>query len=217
MVVKPGDFALSAVDLHAEFKTDKAAALAKYQGKTLDLSGVVKAVGDDGAGNNGLVEMVNGSGSLGLPCYTVDKEPYARLAPGQTVKLQGVWPKNASEPRLRDGVIVEAGPSPAIAVTALQLAMEYAADPEGVKSKYEGKSLLLSGEVTHKDTKDSGNCTLILKGSEKAHVEASFAAIHASKTATIKDGAPIKLFARFDKSACSPDTIKFSNPAIITK
>jgi hypothetical protein len=203
--------------LQAEFNTDKSAALAKYQGKMIDLSGVVKSVGDDGSGDSGLVEIVTGEGSLGLPCYTVDKEPFAHLAPGQTVKLQGVWPKTAAEPRLRDCVIVEAGPSPAIALTAIQLATEYAAAPEGVKTKYDGKSLILNGDVTRKETKDSGNCTLFLKGTEKAHVEASFGAIHSGKTATIKDGQPIKLLVRFDKSACYPDTINFSNPGIITK
>ena len=217
VVVKPGDFSLSAMELQAEFNTDKAAALAKYQGKTIDLSGVVKSVGDDGSADNGLVEVVTGEGSLGLPCYTVDKEPFARLAPGQTVKLQGVWPKTAAEPRLRDAVIVEAGPSPAIAMTALQLATEYAADPEGVKTKYNDKSLFLSGEVKQNDPKDSGNCTLILKGTEKAHVEVSFGAIYAGKTAKIKDGQPIKLLVHFDKSACYPEIINFRNPGIITK
>ncbi len=63
VVVKPGDFSLSAVELQAEFNTDKTAALAKYQGKTIDLSGVVKSVGDDDTGNNGLVEIVTGEGS----------------------------------------------------------------------------------------------------------------------------------------------------------
>jgi hypothetical protein len=217
VVVKPGDFALSAVELQAEFKTDKTTALAKYQGKTIDLSGVVKSVGDDGSGDSGLVEIVTGEGSLGLPCYTVDREPYARLAPGQTVKLQGVWPKTAGEPRLRDCVIVDAGPSPAFTLTALQLATEYAADPEGVKTKYDGKSLILSGDVVGKITRELGNCTLFLKGIEKTHVEVWFGAIHAGKTATIKDGQPIKLLARFDKSACSPDTISFRDPWIITK
>jgi tRNA_anti-like len=218
VVVKPGDFALSAMELQAEFTTDKAAALAKYQGKTIDLSGVVKSVGDDGTDQNGLVEIVTGSGSLGLPCYTVDREPFARLAPGQTVKLQGVWPKTASEPRLRDCVIVETGPSPAIALTALQLATEYAADPEAVKTKYDGKSLILGGDVQGKITRETGNCTLFLKGIEKkSHVELWFDAIHAGKAAKINDGQPIKLFARFDKSGCLADTITFSNPGIITK
>jgi hypothetical protein len=215
--VKPGDFALSAMELQEEFTTDKAKALARYQGKTIDLTGVVKSVGDDGTDQNGLVEIVTGSGSLGLPCYTVDKEPFARLAPGQTVNLQGVWPKGAGEPTLRNCVIVKAGLSPAIALTALQLATEYAADPEGVKTKYDGKSLILSGDVVGKLTRDTGNSILYLKGTEKAHVELSFDAIHAGKTALIKEGHPIKLLARFDKSACLADTITFSNPGIITK
>jgi hypothetical protein len=217
VVVKPGDFALSAMELQAEFTTDKATALAKYQGKTIDLTGVVKSVGDDGTDQNGLVEIVTGAGSLGLPCYTVDKEPFARLAPGQTVKLQGVWPKSAGEPTLRNCVIVEAGPSPAIALTALQLATDYAADPEGVKTKYDGKSLILSGEVLRRDPTDSGNCTIVLKGTDKAHLEMSFGAIHAGKTAKIKEGQPIKLLANFDKSACSSDTIRFRDPWIVTK
>jgi hypothetical protein len=143
------DFALTAEELESAFRQDEKATARRYQGKTIELCGVVQSMyGYEPS----FIGLYRGSGLLGLPCEMKEKEPWTRVSFGQQVTVRGRWPEECDHPSLSQCVIVETGPNRTVRLAAVQLASEYAADPQGTKKKYAGKPLILSGEVVE----DSG-------------------------------------------------------------
>jgi hypothetical protein len=147
----------------------------------------------------------------------IDKEPWARVAPGQTVKLKGPWAAYGDLPALFDCVIVEAGPNPATVLTAAGLADEYAADADGVKKKYAGKPVILSGEVVENKEQDDKSRIVRLKTTGKVTVEFSYGPIFAKQAANMTAGQPIKVFAQLTESDFRKDHISLASPKQITK
>jgi hypothetical protein len=143
------DFTLTAEDYLKEWKQDPKAADAKYTGKIVEVSGAVANVGP-GPGSP-QVELSGGSdGSAHLLCLTAEKEPWARVAPGQTIKIKGKQ-SHVLAPQVQDCQPVELGPGGPVPISAKDLAAEYAKDRAGTNARYKGKYLLVTGEVAAKD------------------------------------------------------------------
>lgn len=221
MSKRSADFSLSAEELQAEYQRDKGAAEKKYKDKTIELSGVVKAVYND---DPGIVGLAAGKRTLGLPCVMIEKEPWARVAPGQTVKLKGSWPAFGDLPALCECVIVEAGPNPAVVLTAEKLADEYAADVEGVKKKYAGKPVILSGEVVENKIDDKGRNkndgqgrTVRLKATKNVRIELHYGPANEMRGANLMAGRTVKVFGKLTEYSFDKDGISLLNPYPITK
>jgi len=215
MKKRPVDFTATAEGLFAEFKKDERAARQKYRGKTLEVDGVVRMAFDDG--HEGIISLEAGKDAFfGLPCFVPDKEPWAIVTPGQTLKVKGIWPEAATEPALRFCVIMEAGPNPVVVISAEQLTKDYAADPEGAVKKYSHKYMILSGVISKKEANELGAVTLTLKGADKVDIECNFAAHNGPATAT-KEGQEVKLFSQCFISELKKGDIGFDSCQIITK
>lgn len=208
------DFSLTAEELEAEYQKDKQATEKKYKGKTIELSGVVAAVyGEETA----FIGLVAGKRTRGLPCVMIDKEPWSTVAPGQTIKLRGPWATYGELPALYDCVIVEAGPNPAVVLTAAKLADEYAADAKGVKKKYTGKYVILTGEVIENKIDNKGGRLVRLKAREKVGIELYYGLALAKRGAKMRAGQTVKVFGELTQFDFREDGISLLNPLPITK
>jgi len=210
---KAPDFSLSAEELEAEYQMDKQAAEKKYKGKIIELSGVVERLyGDEPA----FIGLHAGKRRLGLPCVMTDKEPWARVARGQTVKLRGSWATQGDLPALYDCMIVDAGPNSAVLLSAAKLAEEYAADPKSVANRYNDKAVILSGEVVENKNDESGRIVR-LKGTEKVSIELRYGPVFEKRGTNIMAGEVIKVYGEFTEFNFSKDLISLTNPYPITK
>jgi hypothetical protein len=163
------DFSLTVEMYLREFETNEEAAQAKYQGKTVELSGVVDNVGR--FYDHDFVELQEGGDTprnfLGVRCEMIDAEPWAKVVPGQRIKVKGQY--EGIGRTLSSCVFVETGASPAITISTADLAKEYAADLEAVRKKYTRRWLIVSGEVVEK-----GAYRVVLKGDGKVQVVCDF-------------------------------------------
>jgi hypothetical protein len=82
------------------------------------------------------------------------------LVKGQTVKIQGKLFSDVFVPGapLGDCKLIEAGSSPAIVVSALQLAKDYRENPQAASTKYNEKPLILEGTVVDIKPDEGKNC-----------------------------------------------------------
>lgn len=143
----------------------------RQDGIVLEVSGEVTGV-HTSFGNQPFVTLQTKGDDpdLGTPYYTVDREPWGRLAPRQQVTLQGRW----------DGErgwifeIEKAGPNPAPLLTATALAKEFAADREATEAKYRGKSLYVTGKVAEKTL--DGAVLVMLEGTKDVPVACTITA-----------------------------------------
>jgi hypothetical protein len=81
---------VSAAELFKEYKADWKAAAAKYQGKILEVSGIVERTGNDSAGS--LYVNLKGQENLGgVQCFfsKPHSEEASRVKPGQNLTLKG--------------------------------------------------------------------------------------------------------------------------------
>jgi hypothetical protein len=190
------DFSLSAEQFFQEFQKDRAAAGEKYRGGVIELSGVVKLMGRNFAGESYLDLEIDGSAS-GVICSTVESEPWSKIGPGQKVKVKGMFPESTASPMLAASVIVEAGPSQTVTLSAEQLAREYAANALAAKKKYNDKYLLVSGEVVDKSYNSAGAPSVAMKGDGKVRVACNFTANENVLTRSMQPGQTIQVLGQF--------------------
>jgi tRNA_anti-like len=209
---KAADVALDAKAWHAEWKKDKAATAKKYQGKVIELSGVVAQVESDPTGQGGFVFLEVAGDALGVQCATVDKEPWAKVSTGSSVKVRGTIPDKASIAYLVNCVITEAGANPAVAIDGPKLAREVAADPKAAKAKYDEKWAILTGEVAGKQ----GDSTLIVKGDGDVQIPCNFVAPDNKAIAPLKAGDKAKVFGRLNVAG-DAKKVSLGGSLLITK
>jgi hypothetical protein len=169
------DFSVTLDAFRAELRRDAKAGRQKYGGKVVDLSGVVREFRRSYA-EAPAVRVGGKTDSVGIVCETLDEEPWARLAEGQTVRMRGTFTPYPDFTEFLNCVIVDSGPSPAIATTAEALAAAYAADPDGTNKKHQKKRLLITGEVTSREVDKEGTIKIALKGKEGVRVAMTFTA-----------------------------------------
>jgi hypothetical protein len=198
------DYALTVKEYLAEFKKDKKAAEKKFDGKIVELTGVVASVGMEGAQH----PILTFFGDDDEPCnfVTADKEPWVRVAPGQKVKFKGKDVSSYGRPRLVDCVLVDAGKYEAVKVSAAELATEYEKDKTATNSKYHpkagGKYLVVTGEVASTKTIDDTHTSVFLKGTAKTRINCVFDhRLHHEQgpfLKAVKVGQPMTVFGRYN-------------------
>jgi hypothetical protein len=197
-------------EFYKEYKTDKEATKKKYQDASIIISGTIVQVGAD-ATDRGMISL-NAEAQKAYPWVTClapgEFEPWARYSPGQTIKLRGQYPTgDVSVPVVIRCTVVEAGPNPAITMTAAKFADELGAGPKAVTEKYEGKYFYVTGEVDAVEKGMNGGATVYLKGNGKDRVPLAFAPVGGTKYEKYKVGSMVKVFAKFDG-------FNFKNPSL---
>jgi hypothetical protein len=149
----------------------------KYDGKVLELSGVVEfPIIDDGKQSAFFTlksaKPATGFDTFSVTCMCDDQSVYGTLGRGQTIRVRGVYGTG----HLKPCEVVEKGPETLVRVTAEQLAKDFTMNREEAVKKYDGKTLVLSGTVSKIKPYAEGlkvNC-LELKGDGKTVVECRY-------------------------------------------
>jgi hypothetical protein len=154
-----------------EYLADKNAASRKYSGKLLEITGAVQKSFISALD---VPVVVLHETDPKKPLATVmcffsaqDEDRTLPLSKTQSVKIRGVL-EDSTAPLLRVGQcqLVEAKENPALALTAAQLAKEFAADQGGAAKKYDKKPLVVEGVVAEAG-KDQDSFKLFLAGSNE--------------------------------------------------
>ena len=125
--------------------------------------------------------------------HMAGREPWAKVVPGQLATLRGRVPRDSefiNEP-LVQCVVVEPQQSPALPLTADQLCRDARADPK----KYNGKYMIVSGEVTAKRTVNG--LYLDLKGDDQTKVRCQIVNKLKFTIDPIQVGQKIKVFGQY--------------------
>jgi len=189
-------FTMTADKFFAEYKADRDAASKKYKGQVIELSGTVASMGRNFAGESH-VALQAGKDFLGVMCFTAEFEPWTKVVPGQKVKIKGKWPDYPFVPTLIHCDFIETGKYEGIALSAAELAKEYATDHEAASKKYDKKYLILTGVVENKEFNSAGAASVQLKVAGKVKVFCSFTAFEKDVTKAIKVGQSIKLIGEY--------------------
>ncbi len=181
-----------------EFRNDVKAATAKYNDKLLELTSPIEEIGVSATGEAYLVvEGTQIPTPQRIECYTTDKEPWTRAAPGQTVKLKGRCRIIGGELKFIDCQILDAtGPMP-IRVKAAELAEAYEKDAAAAGKTHEGKWLEVTGEVEKVDRVEAADkAVLTLKKSGKLPISCILEGGLADQTRKLTAGQTVKLLGR---------------------
>lgn len=128
--------------------------------------------------------------------------------------MKGRWPKDAFGLALARSVFTDVGVYQGIAITAAELGKEFAADRAGTIKKYEGKHLVLSGEVATKEFSSAGAAGILFKSEGKIAVKCSFTASENDLTKPIKAGQKLTVVGEFTLNSDTGDdvTVYFCYP-----
>jgi hypothetical protein len=164
--VKP-DFSLTPEQYFADHKIDGPVAR-KYTGKIIELTGKIKEMGYDEKIGPYVDLPGDPPDKIGrtetVRCATVDREPWAKTVPGTTVKIRGRWQDFGWGKGLANCVFIDLGPSPAISISATQLANEWQKNNFDLSKKY--RYLIVEGQVIQADSSD-----LVLKGNGDVEIK----------------------------------------------
>ncbi len=191
------DFSLTAEKYNSDWKENPAEAKLKYENKIIELTGDVNSVVRGSASSGNFINLNAAKEILGVTCYTVDDEPWAKVAEGQTVKLKGKSPVGAGGPALAYSVIVDAGKFKVITISAANLAKEYVANADATAKKYNKKQLIVTGVVLEKKFNSAGSADIKVKGFGNVAINLGFAASEKDLTNEIKVGQTIKVVGEF--------------------
>jgi hypothetical protein len=186
------------------------AARAKYAGKIIEISGEVADVSADPYGSVGYVYLKTDAKGKTATCCTADTYPWAKVSPGSKVKVRGTWtPDYSRNGNLSQCVIVEAGPNPALTVSAEQLGKECTADRSAAVAKYNEKYAFVEGEVTKVGKSDYCDVLATLKCDVPltACMGAGNSSSEKERMKALKAGDKLKVYCRislFEKNI-SPD------------
>jgi WD40 repeat protein len=197
---KEARFVVTGIELAAEIKKGRDEARKKYDGKIIEVTGKINSLAPHPSGEGTIVLADGQRFSFGaLQCVVSDPQPWAKYAPGQEITIRGRWPSGSSG-MLTSCIIVKAGPSPAISISARDLAKEFSTNAEAARVKYDKKPLLVSGEVTAKEVNSGGAATIKIKGDGQVALRCflggSFGA-EGQLRRGIRPGQPIRMLAEF--------------------
>lgn len=164
---------ISATELAREFKTDKAAAEAKYKDKNLLVEGKLSEItyGFDGEVNATLEGTPPDTGKLlGVTIRCVagkaDANKILGLSRGQTVKFKGKGGTLFANlfVDVVDAKFESAGADPAPTVSATGLLLEHAKNPTAADEKYNEKAIVITGAVV--DSKENDSTLIVVSGAK---------------------------------------------------
>jgi hypothetical protein len=235
-------FKLTAQQMEAEARQDPMGAKAKYDGQRVEVSGIVRRINItfNGTATISLVgpqsaelpsvpagrPTTGPSRGEGVNVGTIYAEPWALFAPDQTVTFVGTGRIQGSSAFLTNAEATQAGPSPAVAIAATDLAAEFAKDPDATENHYKrtalnGKTIVLSGAVIRvANEKLSGKPSGVYVGSGNAKILCHFEYTEPNQTrlTALRPGEQLKIVGEF--SGPAPDekaTAYLTNCCIITK
>ncbi len=167
------DFSLDPAAWRSDWK-DGQAALQKYQGKVIELKGVVARIGDDTI-SRGPTIYLKAEGAWTVRCITADKRPWLKVVPGSTIKVKGILPNAISfqDPHLAEAVVTDPGAAKPEFVTAQQITKAVVADRKAAKEKYHEKWVNLEGEIIDAKIVAGNDMIVRLKGDADAIVNCS--------------------------------------------
>lgn len=165
---KRPDFTLDAQDWSNEWRQNVIDARQKYQGKVIELSGVVHRLSEDPEGKNGYLSLKTDDRFIQVSCVMTERDPWLKVCPGSSVKVRGI-PSEAQGDRgvLSPCVLRDVGTVRNLDVSALILAKAFAADAQGAGAAalYADRWLIVAGEVESVARQDQRDFyTLALKG-----------------------------------------------------
>jgi hypothetical protein len=148
---KKADFRFTTAVLMKAFETDKSAAMKKYNNSVVEVEGIL----DDPHGGNlpehPMVGYKTEKPGQILICELT--RAYGQktndLTVGQKIRLNGILvADNFPTVYVMECEIIEAGPNPAIPVTAAELARAYSDDEASAGKRFGDKQLIVEGVVT---------------------------------------------------------------------
>jgi len=157
------DITIDAYDLLVE----DAKGTAPFDGKVIELSGVVVALRQNGDKNE--IQVGNSDSGEKVRCMVYGLQPWSVLGKGQEVTVKGRFTGQSFNPMLEDAVIVSKGKPTTTTITAEKLADEI--DAEKGELKKHDKPFIISGEVLRIGEKKDA---IYLKGNSKNTVECLF-------------------------------------------
>jgi hypothetical protein len=157
-------------DLGAQWAADKEGTEKMYGDRVLEVSGTISSFSVDLNGRR-FIDLPCGSKNKEIPSiavFTRDREPWARVGPGQQVTMRGKLHFGGTGPYLSEADIVNPGPNTSITLTAQDLAAEASKDGKAIDAKYKGKGLIVVGKVVRRDEKKA---TVFLDGGDNKLIE----------------------------------------------
>jgi hypothetical protein len=170
----PADYSLDVSAYVRELEKDRGA-IKKYEGKVVELKGVVKSFelspgGKYSKEGEPAIDLeAPGKEIAEVQVKTRERQPWAWICPGQVIKIKG---KVLIDNLVEDGIITAAERSPAVMMNAEALAKVGKADREKASKRYKGRWLIVEGEVVSRGAGESG-ARLTLKGAGKYPVRAA--------------------------------------------
>jgi hypothetical protein len=160
------DISISPAEFRAEFARNGQAAMQKFKGKVIELTGVVAGVGQDPFERAPGISL-KADGMWTVSCVTTDPKPWLTVSPGSTVKLKGTLPTAITfeHPTLANCQVTSSGGKPPF-VTATQLTKECASDIKAAHAKYNEKWVNLEGEILNTNPPAGNDMIVRLKGEE---------------------------------------------------
>jgi hypothetical protein len=210
------EFKVASREFVAEFKKDSKAAHAKYKGKTVEVTGLLKSVGTNGGGDPVLLIEGEPMKSDFTSCITVERYPGKLAVPGQTITVKGRAHPDFPGPNLLDVEIVKVEGDKPPSLTADALAAEFAKGHEAAAKKYENKWVALSGEIEKVNLNDVKAATVVFKTTEKKpRVVALFTAFDEKRNTAFKPGQKIEVIGELSPLTVSEDEVGLFTPELI--
>jgi tRNA_anti-like len=191
--------------LMKEIKADPDGANKKYGDQPLIIDGVIEDSNYQGGDGSPRIVLQGPDNSLAICFFTkTTHQAIGKLTNGQKVKIGGkCGPMRINYASMYACELVEAGPDPAISISAEQLAAEFAKDQEATKKKYAGKPVIVEGviaKISHKP--GTGERRIFLRGTnEKAdnpiRILAEFHVDHEKALSILKVGQKVKVKGEF--------------------
>lgn len=190
--------ALTATEFATEYANDREATDKEYAGKQLQLTG--KVADFDRTMMSGclmkldVVQTKLRLEPIRLTMHMQDDSPWARVALGQEVTVQGQYPKHASYfPELKDcRIIAVQGEMQPDYISAAQLAADLSAHPDQTDEKYERQKIYLTGTFQKRDPESER----IILGTEQKKT-AILRTEYSNDFALLKPGQEIKVLGRY--------------------
>jgi hypothetical protein len=196
------DFTGTAKDLAKEFSDNQAAAKAKYDGKIVEVTGKVTALEWDNNRRIALVGLdVDDLGNIVFPCRMADPEPWAQLSQGAQARIKGRWAVEEVGFRciLTDATVVAPQANDAPLITAKDLIAAMKADPVQTNAKYDGKRLIVEGEIVAKQArKEDGRYLIDLNGGDMK-IRCSFQKENNSLGDGLQVGQKVRMYGEYIK------------------
>lgn len=208
------DVTTTAKELAADFKKDPNTMAQKYKG-LIELSGTVQTIARVHSDGNYSIVLEGGEDS-GVECYVKDEKPWKSALPGQKVKIRGKWAGYTFVERLHECKIVESTGMGPPTLKAAELSKAWASDKEGTDNKYKKKKLILEGEITTAERKESSFDTKFTfktpEGGARIAVWTGNSEGHHLKD--LKAGAQVKMLAEYP-SMVQEDILTFVDGILI--